>query len=186
MTNTIFFDIDNTLNTLCPYIMQFFGVPCDDNDYSLLVGKYDIVDVVNMLKGTGYSPEMFWNLIPQWVWAKAPVCKYFDWILNCSVAVCSDEIYLATSTTKSPNCLAGKLEWIHSVMPERLHRNYFITPRKWLLGRPGALLLDDYGRNCELFEQYGGKSVVYPQPWNTYAGRDVRESLIEQAPEIFR
>ena len=49
-----------------------------------------------------------------------------------------------------------------------MHRQYAITPRKWLFARPDALLVDDSEANTDLFEQPGndGHVVLVLCPWN--------------------
>lgn len=46
------------------------------------------------------------------------------------------------------------------------HRAYMLGERKSLLNG-GGVLLDDYDDNCERFDRAGGRSIVYPQPWNS-------------------
>jgi hypothetical protein len=64
------------------------------------------------------------------------------------------------------------LEWIHDNLPEWLHREYAITPRKWRFARPDALLIDDYGENIRLWREKGGPAIMVPRPWNDLFGLD--------------
>lgn len=66
-----------------------------------------------------------------------------------------------------PSSPKGKLEWLgeHFGAP---CRNYVFTPNKYLLARPGAVLVDDLESNVLAFKAAGGSAVLVPQPWNCY------------------
>ena len=83
------------------------------------------------------------------------------------------------SPTKDPECLAGKLEWIHNHFPAWMHRQFAITPRKHLFARPDSLLIDDYGENVERFKAHGGHAITVPRPWNDHWAADPRKYLEE-------
>jgi 5'(3')-deoxyribonucleotidase len=96
-----------------------------------------------------------------------------------------ENVCIATSPTKCPESLAGKLDWIHRVMPPWMHRQYAITPRKHLLARPDALLIDDVEANIERFEAGGGRGVLVPRPWNRLRGQDPFEAIERQMEKSF-
>ena len=84
-----------------------------------------------------------------------------------------------------PESLAGKLDWIHCFMPPWMHRQYAITPRKYLFARSDALLIDDLERNTQRFEQEGGHSILVPRPWNQLWGLDPFEAVEAQLKKFF-
>ena len=78
-----------------------------------------------------------------------------------------DNVLIATSPTKSPDCLFGKYQWLMKHTPKWCHRQYSITPRKSWLAQPGVLLIDDCDANCDAFRSGGGDAILLPRPWNT-------------------
>jgi len=134
-----------------------------------------------MLGGPRYTPATFWASIPRAIWVKVPESPFFRWLLEaCAKAVGRENVCIATSPTKCPESLAGKLEWIHDHFPEWMHRQFAITPRKHLFARPDALLIDDYSENIERFEAHGGHAILVPRPWNDNWASDPRIYLEEK------
>jgi hypothetical protein len=166
----IFLDMDDVCNTFTPYALYLVGCPVSPTSYEGLpdVG-YDIVAGANILLGEQrFTTEAsFWEALGRKTWADTPRSPLLPWLLaTCESVAGRDNIYIATSTTKDPDCLAGKLEWIHKNLPDWLHRQYFITPRKWLLATRDSILIDDYSVNVDLFRKHGGNAITVPAPWN--------------------
>jgi len=170
MLRRIYLDLDDVCNTLAPFVLNAMGCPIGPSDYAAYPREhgFNISDVANHLLGElRYTPVTFWASIPRSVWAKVPESDFFPWLLEkCAKAVGRENVCIATSPTKDPDCLAGKLEWIHGHFPEWMHRQFAITPRKHLFARPDSLLIDDYGENAERFEAHGGRAILVPRPWN--------------------
>jgi 5'(3')-deoxyribonucleotidase len=175
--HTIYLDMDDVLNTLGPYLLRSFGCSCEATDYGAYPGSLDIVPATNRLLGTRYGRKQFWEAVHQRIWAECPKSPECDWLIRRCRSLVGYNIYIATSPTKDPGCLAGKLEWIHSHLPRWLHRQYCITPRKHLLGKPGTLLIDDNEGNCLKFIDAGGVAILFPRPWNSAAGQPARAFL---------
>lgn len=191
MIQTIYLDLDDVLNVFTPYVLSRIGgldtrqrhlesrarPNCGTWDYLygvLPVGDIDIVDQANRLideklewHGGRFTVDSFWEGIPRDVWSRCPRSGECTELLRmCLDYVPKTEVYIATSTTKNPECLSGKLEWIHDNLPKWLHRQYFVTPRKVRLARPGDVLIDDNETNCREFEKRGGVAIRFPRPWN--------------------
>jgi len=177
MIHTIYLDLDDVLNTLAPYILQHLGAPIAADDYSTYPGRLDIVLAANRMLGRKYTRTTFWQAISRQVWAETPRSAECCWLLKACKRAVGREIYIATSPTKDPDCLAGKLEWIHVHLPKWIHRQFFITPRKWKLAQRGALLIDDNEKNCRKFEAAGGEVLRFPRPWNAAWGQEPRPYL---------
>lgn len=177
MIHTIYLDLDDVLNTFTPFVLRSLGVPMMPDDYSRYPREMNIVSAANRMSGMSYTLQSFWDAVPRRVWAEVPESAECHWLLKTCKRIVGKEIYIATSPTKDPDCLAGKLEWIQNHLPEWLHRQYFITPRKWKLAQPGALLIDDNEQNCRKFATAGGVSLRFPRPWNTARGQDPQKYL---------
>lgn len=190
MIDRILLDLDDACNTLAMHLLYCVGCPVDSRDYSQYPRAYgyDVVGAANHLLGyTKYTtPAQFWSRITRPNWVECPVSEIFPWILHLAARfVGRENVCIATSTTKCPECLAGKLEWIHRHMPPWMHRQYAITPRKHLLARPGALLIDDLEANLQRFQAAGGVGVLIPRPWNSRDGQDPFEAVEEQLEKFF-
>jgi 5'(3')-deoxyribonucleotidase len=86
-------------------------------------------------------------------------------------------ICILTGPTKDPECLAGKYEWITTVLPPYLHRQYLIGPRKQFCAHPEALLIDDSDDNVKAFRGAGGHAILVPRPWNSLHALNTTEYL---------
>lgn len=171
--DTIYLDLDDVLNTLTPYMLWWLGCPVQPADYSTYPGKVDIVPAANKLLGAKrFTRKSFWEDVPRWIWARTPESPFCHQLIRACKRLVGESVYIATRPTNDPDCLAGKLEWIQAKLPKWLHQQYFITPRKWKLARPGTLLIDDNEKNCRLFEAAGGLAIRVPRPWNLAWGNE--------------
>jgi 5'(3')-deoxyribonucleotidase len=171
----ILLDLDDVLNQLTMYTLQHVGCdvdPMENNHFPWEVG-YDVVGACNLLhpvKNDWTVPE-YWEAITRDVWATAPASPECDWLLQtCVELVGEDEVFIVTSPTKDPDCLAGKLEWIHRQLPSYMHRQYAITPRKYIAADSETLLIDDSYANIKAFSEHGGQTLLVPKPWNPLHG----------------
>jgi hypothetical protein len=178
VVETIVLDIDDTLNSLTLTIMgSIFGCPVGPYDYNRFPTEvgYDIISAVNKMKNlTGddeWQLEEFWNAIPRDLWATAPLAPEWDYLIKRSAQLVGKEnVLLASTPTKCPEAHAGKVDWINTYMPKWMHRQYFITPRKWHLANSASLLIDDHDLNIEKFREEGGQALIVPRPWNNSHG----------------
>lgn len=182
MINRIFLDIDDVLNGLSLHIMRHFGCDVGPFDYGLYpinIG-YDIITAVEMCGGSCPSdPATFWDEVTAAdLWKTTPKSPQCDWLIEKAAGIVGqEEVLLATSPTKDPQSHSDKLYWIQNNLPEWIQRQYFITPRKWLLGKPGAVLFDDNIENCDKFGEEGGRAILVPRPWNPLNPLNTDEEL---------
>ncbi len=118
----------------------------------------------------GVSEDAFWlPLNTHDFWAGLEPTKEFQGIvtyLSASSALRGHELHLLTKPSKHQWCLSGKHAWIRRHMP-RMNRLTTFTSMKHLLAGPGRILIDDRTDNCKDWEGAGGKSLLFPRPWNT-------------------
>ena len=189
MIRRIFLDLDDVCNTLAPHILNCVGCHVDPHDYSQCPRQfgYQIQEAANFLLGRPKFADagQFWSSITRTNWSDCPTSDIFPWILyRAERLVGRGSVRLATSPTKCPESLAGKLDWIHKHMPPWMHRQYHITPRKWDLARPDALLIDDREENLDLFRQEGGHGVLVPAPWNRLWGANAFKAIEDQLRNV--
>lgn len=183
MINQVYLDIDDTLNSFTMRCLRFFGCGIGDFDYDCYPRecRYDIVCACETLGGGKFNLKEFWNAVPRRIWYTCPKSEVFDLLLEKAQQLAPrDKIFLLTAPTKDPECLAGKLDWIVDNLPEWLHRQYFITPRKSELAREGRLLIDDSDKNINAWFDAGGTGILVPRPWNSLSCIDTRSYLEKQ------
>jgi 5'(3')-deoxyribonucleotidase len=166
----IYLDMDDVLNTCGESIFELFGV---GGEPFIPAYGYDIVGMVNYIlfqrdnNHECISVSDFWSSIPGFFWGDIPKSKGCDALVEqCIQCVGAENVYVATTPTKCSDQMKYKHRWILENLPESLHRNFFLTPRKWQLGCPGALLIDDHAGNVHKFRARGGHGIIHPQPWN--------------------
>jgi hypothetical protein len=190
MIREVFLDLDDTCNTLAMHVLRYVGCEVSPRDYRQYPEQcgFEVEKAANYLLGrprfTG--PAQFWKTITRTAWLECPTSELFPWVLHRAARLVGREnVCLATSPTKCPESLAGKLDWIHRHMPPWMHRQYAITPRKHLFGRPGALLIDDLEENIRRFEQRGGCGILVPRPWNRLREAEPFEAVESQLEKFF-
>ena len=190
MIRRIFLDLDDVCNTMTMHLLRYVGCQVDPRDHAQYPSHigYDISEAANFLLGRRRfaAPGDFWQAITRPVWAECPTSEIFPWVLHRAARLVSREnVCIATCPIKCPECLAGKLDWIHRYMPPWMHRQYAITPRKHFLARPDTLLIDDNADNINRFQAEGGHGVLVPAPWNKLWGTDPFEALESQMERLF-
>jgi hypothetical protein len=185
----IFIDLDDVCNTFTMYALHVVGCPVGPIDYTDYPAEcgYDIVAAANRLLGKPpFTINAFWDAIPREVWATVPQSAIFPWLIDFAEQLVGREnVCIATSPTKDPDCLAGKLEWIHRNLPPWMWRQYVVTPRKHLLARADSLLIDDHSENIQRFQTHGGACITVPRPWNSLYGHDPYEHIRRELCRLF-
>ena len=205
----IILDIDDVLNSLSLHIMRHFGCDIGPFEYSAfpIPGTYDVIAAIVALGqpvpittnpdfdpndpdgASEFIPDIprFWTEVTDAdLWRTCPKSLECDRLINTAeVLVGRDQVLLATTPTKCPLSHAHKLEWITENLPDWLHRQYFLTPRKWCLAKPGVVLIDDTNHNCRLFEEEGGHAILLPRPWNDRHTLDTDEVLASELKSFF-
>lgn len=199
MKPRIILDVDDVLNSLTLHILRHYGCDVGPFDYDVFpieVG-YDIIMACEILGG--YVPyrrdenddfihdvPAFWQgVTANNLWRTAPKSPQCENLLTRAADIVGvEEVYLATTPTKDPQSHADKLFWIWANLPDWLHRQYFITPRKWLLGKPGTFLFDDHRENCLNFEDEGGSALLVPRPWNPSYEKNTDDTINARFDEI--
>jgi len=169
-TKQIFLDLDDVLNCCTMSALKYVGCPVDEFDNSAFQPEwgFDIIHAANCLhQFRTFTISAFWESIKRDFWASIPKSPECDLLIEgCASIVGMENICILTAPTLDPDCLAGKLEWIHSFMPKELHRRYLIGPAKHCCAKPGSLLIDDSDRNIQRFRESGGMAITVPRPWN--------------------
>lgn len=138
----------------------------------------------NMAKVLGISTRQFWDKIDSAGTGYWSDLERYSWCEELvSNVVEHAPMAILSSPSLSPDCAAGKLEWLQNFFG-RGFRDFLIGPQKHLCARPDAVLIDDSDRNVDRFREHGGHAVLFPQPWNSNHAIDdrigfVKEQLLE-------
>lgn len=112
--------------------------------------------------------EGWWANLPEYGWA---------WRLVTELQ-CLGEVIFCTSPSLDHKCPGEKIQWLRDRGFMSHRKNDFqIGPRKELMAKSGAILIDDYDVNVDKFRQNGGAAILFPQPWNE--NRSVKEDKVE-------
>lgn len=173
MAKTILLDVDGVLCNFIDGIIKSKGLDITHDQWKL-----------NHHIHLGLTDEEFWDItrVPDWwlnlqpyPWASDLIGLFNDFF---------DVVY-CTSPSLDSSCPSQKVEWLrrHGFMSET-RNDYIIAPKKELLARPDAILIDDSFDNCDRFRLAGGKSIVFPQPWNSVRATDKVEYVVKQMKKV--
>ncbi len=161
-----FLDLDDVLNEFTMHALKWYDI---DVKYEDIVTR----DIVKTAQDHGWEHDAvtFWRYLPQSVWSRCPRSKLFD--------VISGD-YILTAPTTNPSCAAGKIEWLNN----NWKKGHIITEHKWLLSKPGRVLVDDSESNIKSWERAGGTGILVPRPWNKNRDKDMVEYTMDKLNDL--
>lgn len=114
----------------------------------------------------GVSQREFWDKIDKagedfWV-----NMEPFSWTEDLIKVVSDlDEWMILSAPSRNPQCLSGKMRWLHKQFGSKFHDVIFCpAKKKYLLADDFSILIDDSDKNCS---DWGERfSILFPQPWN--------------------
>lgn len=113
-----------------------------------------------------HAQSCFWEDLPVYPWAHELVgaLRSFGDVIFCSDPSHDDE------------AASGKIKWLkrHGFVTKGDPDCYVLLRDKFLLSKPGTVLVDDSTYNCAMFRgaagDTGGHAIVFPQRWNDSLG----------------
>lgn len=159
----IYLDMDGVLFDFVTAFGNVLDIP--DIEKRLAPGVRSIAPQIGM------TEDEMWEKISHHghhFWQEMPTYTWFHELVDL-VEKNSSEWYILSSPARSSDSLKGKLESLKQMFGERFRR-YILTPNKRLLAGQNRILIDDYERHCEEFENNGGKAILFPRQWNTHHG----------------
>jgi hypothetical protein len=181
MIETVVLDVDGVLANFVHAALQENLV--SEDDIARILHNWpkntrSITKVLSRYFDRKVEPQEFWDALDHssfWP-SLMPYRKGTD--LYMRLLETGLDIVICTSPSRSFHCADGKRRWLSRYCPELYQRGaYLIGSQKWRLAHSKTLLIDDSEENCTTFEQAGGWSVVWPQPWNRNRGKDGFELL---------
>lgn len=159
MIKTIFLDMDGVI---CDFRKQCEKFHCIDKNQVNWEIIYD------------EGPE-FWENIE---WTKDGLF-FYKWLRQ----LCKEEnidLYILTSVNFRDGKI-GKLNWLKKNIPEFDTHHILITNKgkeKALYANNETLLVDDFGKNCKIFEKAGGIAIKFENA--AQAKNDIASMLIKR------
>lgn len=137
----------------------------------------------------GISRDEFWNLtygLDANFWLNIEPYPYAREFVDLLSKLPLTTLYVLSRPTNHGRCHQHKFEWIKKYFPE-LTENVMLARDKSLCARSNHLLIDDDEDNTIPFQIHGGKSLLFPQIWNSgqtpFTQKMVRP-FAEQAADI--
>lgn len=138
----------------------------------------------------GISEEQFWARVDAtyYFWEDLPAYSHFTEILELVEGIGAWSI--ATAPWMNPPCASQKIRWMRKHIHHRFDR-FMIGREKFLLSKPGVVLIDDSDHNVEKFSAGGGVGILFPQKWNSRHDQPVENvqsfllQELEKANQIF-
>ena len=115
-----------------------------------------------------WNLEKAWNLSCDDFWR--PLLGYDFWINLRPFEWCDALLALfplaiiATRPADSAGSYAAKYDWCKRYLGRKL---IMVNTTKVHLSREGTVLIDDYDKNVEEFNEGEGRAVLFPQDWNS-------------------
>lgn len=100
-------------------------------------------------------------------WEHMPKTKECDEVINLvKKYVDKDNLFICSSHGNCPISAHGKCIWLKKYFPD-FYKNQVLTQHKELLANPNHILIDDNESNIKKFKNKGGKTILFPRPWNS-------------------
>jgi 5'(3')-deoxyribonucleotidase len=103
-----------------------------------------------------FGADHFWNSIGPFPWSRQLITELRK---IAPVIICS-------APNKNPQCVAQKMQWLKRYLNIESPDVAFVK-KKYLLAKPGNVLIDDYHVNIDKFRKHGGEAILIPSNWNT-------------------
>lgn len=170
----IFLDMDGVLVDFVGGVAKEFNADLSELDHW------------NINKALCMSATDFWTRLQEnkRFWAELEAYPWTRELVHTCLDLTGGNVTIATSPTMDVNCASQKMYWIGKFFPQ-FNRTMLIGPQKHLLAKQHHILIDDSQKNCDKFEEYGGRAIVFPQLWNSTKQKpdfsvvdEIREALL--------
>lgn len=171
----IFLDVDGVLAQFVEGACKKLGVKnpyLNRNNW----GKYDLPSLLGM------GSKQFWDSLDDIdFWANLEPYEWAEGLVD----LCESygDVYFLTSPMFGWKCPAGKAKWLDKYFPGYNRRWLIGAPKHLLANRDDAFLIDDSVQNVDRFTSYGGRSILFIQPWNNIS-HDIIASPKDRIKEI--
>jgi 5'(3')-deoxyribonucleotidase len=157
-------DMDGVLVDFNAGISEYYGVPLPD--YPFNPDKQTVQQSWNIEHHFGRTPAQLWDPLGFAFWAGLKPLPWFTEVVGLLEDHFGEEnICLLTSPIKTEGAIDGKIDWIRRHLPQ-YRRRFLVGPCKEFCAGPRHALIDDHSVNIEKFRDAGGRTFLFPAPWN--------------------
>lgn len=153
----IFLDMDGVLCDFVSAALSAHGVTFGAKSYP--PGEFCLEKIIGcntkeFWRRVDFAGEYFWENLDPYPWAEV-LFRELQQV---------GEVIIATSPSRSPASYAGKQRWLRHMGMHGVQSMF--GSRKYLMAKPGRVLVDDAEHNVTPWIAEGGQAVMVPQPWN--------------------
>ena len=155
MIKRIIVDLDGVLANFCKAALSAYNI-----NPNTKIEKWNFFEDFGLTEKefwAGIRGKSFWFNIEPMPWMNDLITYIKDtgipWIV-------------ATSPCRDYDCYSGKVEWLEKHLDLNYTQDAMIGSRKYLMANRDTILIDDSGRNCNKFIEYGGHSILFPATYN--------------------
>jgi len=115
------------------------------------------------------SDKAFWARINSRgakFWAELPKHSWADQIVGMARDRFKFTYFITSVDPRNLSAAKGKMQWLKNHFPKLCNRGIY-TKKKQMCAGPSRILVDDTQKHCARWAAWGGKGVLFPQPWTT-------------------
>lgn len=114
----------------------------------------------------GVTEREFWDTIDaagHEFWRNLPAYPWYSQLMSLFQGY---PVTFSTTPSKCASSAYGKRLWFLDQFGSDF-TDYMMGGQKFLMAKPGAVLIDDSDKNVAKFREHGGSVVLFPQLWNS-------------------
>lgn len=154
-----FIDLDGVLADFFAGVCRVFNRP--DLAACWPAGEYSCEKVLGITRSEFWraieADPHFWSSLAAYPWKSPLIDAVRSW---------GYRPFICTTPSTDPVCAAQKTMWIQDHLGSQW-RDYCLCQDKHLLAAPNRILIDDKDENVDLFTEFGGTGILFPQRWNS-------------------
>ena len=151
----IAFDMDGVLVDFVGGFKKVYGLPDDWHETQFFIEKDIGITEDEFWEVIDRTPDFFYNLEPL-----QEGLDLFRWCLNHN-----ENVLIVTSAVHRPNAYPQKCAWFEKYLPEAKDR-YVFTKKKQYLAGPNRVLIDDWEKHVDRWNDWGGLGILYTKCYN--------------------
>lgn len=148
--------------------LSYYGVISYRPEYYLERWQAEFTGVWDVCSVTELSQHDFWRAIDSYgepFWRHLAELPLYSKLLN-TIREHGCKLVFASAPSRVKSSYGGKCDWLsdRGFVPRN---DAMLGSNKWLMAKPGHILIDDSDENCEQFRKHGGRAVLVPRVWNS-------------------
>lgn len=166
MASTLLLDMDEVLVDFVGGACRVHGTTREEIESFWPEGHWSVVEPIGASKGIVLTEDRFWETIHKagrdfWI-----NLEPLPWLSELLKLVNGRSWYIVSAPSRCPSSYDGKVQWLKNYFGARFDR-FIISPHKYLLAKPGVMLVDDREKNVDEFIRHGGIGAVFPARSNS-------------------